>query len=402
MTRDFNNQRREDPQSDSRGSSSRRFEEERTSRPARPRLNRDMVDRAWENGARQNHADYRTRSDSNTHPARDNRRPNQHTNRYSAQTSSNGRKPYGNRQDTYRPGERTPRSNNGPRPRNFESSMRTFDDQHYNQYESRGYSKQPYQDDHRPGNDRNPQGSHSRTQYQGRDQYRGTQRREFGRDTSSPHNFERDQRNARGYDPDARQPRSYDRNKGSSRNSLGSKTQNPRWQSRPERRQDNYSNRSHENSRYGAEQELFEGDYEQFDRSNSSQPHTHQARVDTHAPQRPEEHNATRLPDSRVLRGTPDEQHRNDEFRTEIAQESDELVKQVEASHTKEPATKHSVDLSTAASTKRKSNPRTHAASDSTRERKPTKARVRQSTPKPRSTGPKPSQRGYKWPTPEE
>ncbi len=134
MTRDFNNQRREDPQSDSRGSSSRRFEEERPSRPARPRLNRDMVDRAWENGARQNHADYRTRSDSNSHPPRDNRRPDQHTNRYSAQTSSNGRKPYGNRQDNYRPGERSPRSNNGPRPRTFESSMRTFDDQKYNQY----------------------------------------------------------------------------------------------------------------------------------------------------------------------------------------------------------------------------------------------------------------------------
>src|SRR5438876_3398298 len=129
MTRDFNNQRREDPQSDSRGSSSRRFGEERPSRSARPRLNRDMVDRAWENGARQNHADYRTRSESNSHPPRDSRRPNQHSNQYSAQNSSNGRKPYGNRKDNYRPGEHSSRSNNGPRPRSFESSMRTFDGQ---------------------------------------------------------------------------------------------------------------------------------------------------------------------------------------------------------------------------------------------------------------------------------
>ncbi|HEY6286170.1 MAG TPA: hypothetical protein VIX20_10945 [Ktedonobacteraceae bacterium] len=382
MTRDFNNQRREDPQSDSRGSSSRRFEEERPSRPARPRLNRDMVDRAWENGARQNHADYRTRSDSNSHPPRDNRRPNQQTNRYSAQTSSNGRKPYGNRQDNYRPGERSPRSNNGPRPRTYESSMRTFDDQHYNQYERRGYSKQPYQDDYRPGNSGNPQRPNSRTQNQGRDQYREPQRREFDRDT--------------------RQPRSYDRDKRSSRNASGPDTHNPRWQSRPERRQNNYSNRSHEYTRYGAEQELFEGDYEHFDKSNSAQPHGHQTRDDTYALQRSEERNGTHLPDGRVLKGTPDEQHRDAEFWTEIAQESDELVKQVESSHTQEATTKHPADFRTAASTKRKPNPRTHTASDSTREKKTTKARVRKSTPKPRSTGPKPSRRGYKWPTPEE
>src|SRR6266487_6736522 len=248
MTRDFNNQRREDPQSDSRGSSSRRFEEERPSRSARPRLNRDMVDRAWENGARQNHADYRTRSDSNSHPPRDNRRPDQHTNRYSAQTSSNGRKHYGNRQDNYRPGERSPRSNNGPRPRTFESSMRTFDDQKYNQYEHRDYSKQPYRDDNRPGNSGNPQRPNSRTQYQGRDQYRGPQRREFDRDTSSPRDFDRDQRQSRGYDRDKR----------SSRNASGPDSHNPRWQSRPERQQNNYSNRSHEYTRYEAAQELFE------------------------------------------------------------------------------------------------------------------------------------------------
>src|SRR5215469_364584 len=111
MTRDFNNQRRENPRSDSRGSSSRRFEEKRPSRPARPRLNRDVVDRAWENGARQNHPDYRTRNTSNTQSHRENRRPDQRANRYPAQTNTSGRKPYGNRRDDYRPGERSSRSN---------------------------------------------------------------------------------------------------------------------------------------------------------------------------------------------------------------------------------------------------------------------------------------------------
>src|SRR5512142_2504637 len=103
MTKDFNNQRREDPEADSRGSSSRRFEEERPSRPARPRLNRAMVDRAWENGARQNHADYRTRSDSHTQLTSGSRSPDQRNNRYSAQ-NSNSRKPYGNRRENYQPG----------------------------------------------------------------------------------------------------------------------------------------------------------------------------------------------------------------------------------------------------------------------------------------------------------
>ena len=378
MTRDFNNQRREYPQSDSRSSSSRRYGEERSSRPARPRLNRDMVDRAWENGARQNHADYRTRSDSNSHPPRDNRRPNQ----YSAQNGTNGRKPYGNRQDSYRPGERSPRSNNGPRPRSFESSMRTFDDQKYNQYERRGYSNQPYRDEYRPGNRENSQHPNSRSQYQGRDPYRGSQ--------------------ARDYDRDGRQPRSYDRDKRSSRDASGPDTHNPRWQSRPARQHDNYPRKPSDSKRYGAEQELFEGDYEHFEASDSAQPPTRQTRVDTDASQPLEERHVTRLPDGRVLKGTLNEQHRNAEFWTEIAQESDELVQQIGPSNTQEVTTKHPADFPTTASTKGKPKSRTHTASASMRERKTTKAKakVRQSTPKPRSTGPKPSQRGYKWPTP--
>ena len=376
MTRDFNNQRREYPQSDSRSSSSRRYGEERSSRPARPRLNRDMVDSAWENGARQNHADYRTRSDSNSHPPRDNRRPNQ----YSAQNSTNGRKPYGNRQDSYRPGERSPRSNNGPRPRSFESSMRTFDDQKYNQYERRGYSNQPYRDEYRPGNRENSQHPNSRSQYQGRDPYRGSQ--------------------ARDYDRDGRQPRSYDRDKRSSRDASGPDTHNPRWQSRPARQHDNYPRKPPDSKRYGAEQELFEGDYEHFEASDSAQPPTRQTRVDTDASQPLEERHITRLPDGRVLKGTLNEQHRNAEFWTEIAQESDELVQQIGPSNTQEVTTKHPADFPTTASTKGKPKSRTHTASASMRERKTTKAKVRQSTPKPRSTGPKPSQRGYKWPTP--
>jgi hypothetical protein len=123
--------------------------------------------------------------------------------------------------------------------------------------------------------------------------------------------------------------------------------------------------------------------------------------VDTYTSHRPEERNVTRLPDGRVLKGTPDEQQRNAKFWTEISHESDELVKQVELSHTQKAATVDPADLQTPSSTQRKTTPRTPKASKSMRERKTTKAKVRQSTPKPRSAGPRPSQRGFKWPTPQ-
>lgn len=394
MTRNYSNQRREYPHSDSRGSSSRRFEGKRPSRPARPRLNRDMVDRAWENGARQNHADYRTRSESKTHSPRDNRRSDQKADRHSTQTGSNSRKPYGNRQDNYRPGERTPRSNNGYRPRSFETGARTFEDQHSNQYEHRGYSSRSYQEGSRPENSRNPQRPHSRTQYQGQNQYRGPQQRELNRDTSSPRNYDRDQRQARGYDHNARPPRSNDRDKRSSYNTSRADTRNTHWQSRPERRQDMYSNRSSELPRYEEEQELFEGDYEQFGRNNSTRPYAQ-------ASHQTEERKVTRLPDGRVLKGTQGDQHKKAQFWGEIAQESDELVKQVESSHAQDAATKHPAGAPTGTSATRKTNSRTRKVSEQAQERN-TKAKVRQSTPKGRSTGPKPSQRGFKWPTPEE
>ncbi len=387
MTRDFNNQRREDERPDSRSSSPRRYGEERSPRPARPRLNRDMVDRAWENGARQNHADYRTRSDNNSHPSRDNRQRNQYSNQSSAQNSRNYRKPYGNRQEGYRPGEHTPRSNYGPQPRSYESGMRTFNEQQYNEHERRGYSDRSNQAGYHPDNRQSAQHPNSRSQYRDRDQYRGPQRREFDRDTRPPRSFNRDQQQGRDFDRDSREPRSYDRDKRSFRNDSGPDTQNPRWQSRPARQRSDYSSKPQEFTRRGAEQELFEGDYEHFDASNSA--HSQQA----------EERNVTRLPDGRILKGTPHEQRRDAEFWTEIAHESDELVQQVELSTTIEAVAEHSADIPIAAPTKGKPKSRTHTASAATRDRK---TKVRQSTPKPRSTGPKPSQRGYKWPTPEE
>ena len=325
MTRDFNKQRRENERPYSHSSSSRRYGEERSPRPARPRLNREIVDRAWENGARQNHADYRARNDSQSQSPRDSRQRNRLSDQSSAQNSRNQRKPYGNRQDSKQRGERAAHSNQGSQPRSFESGMRNFNEQRYNEHEHRGYQERPGRSEPRPGYRENSQYSGARSQSRERDQSRGSQRQ------------------ARDFDRDSRQPRSYDRDKRSFRNGPRPDTHNPRRQSRPPRQRDNYSGRPQEFMRRGAEQELFEGDYEHFDAGSSAEPST--------------------------------------------------AIKAVEG---------HPADLSTAAPTKGKPKSRTHTArAATTRDKKPTKTNARQSTPKVRSTGPKPSQRGFKWPTPE-
>src|SRR6266571_1336887 len=98
MTRDFNRQRRDDVRPLSRNSSSNRYREEHPSRPPRPRLNREAVDRAWESGASHEHADYRTRSNS--------RQPRRDGGRYDRDQYSNG--PASTRDAT------TPRDNRAP------------------------------------------------------------------------------------------------------------------------------------------------------------------------------------------------------------------------------------------------------------------------------------------------
>src|SRR5437016_4232581 len=107
MTRDFNEQRRYDGHPSSRNQSSGRHGEERSPRSARPRLNRQTVDRAWESGARRDHADYRTRS-NNEQPPRGNPRRNQYTDYTSAQ---NSRKPLDDRQEGYKRSQGTPNEN---------------------------------------------------------------------------------------------------------------------------------------------------------------------------------------------------------------------------------------------------------------------------------------------------
>ena len=99
MTKDFSNQRRDDMRPSSRNASSGRYREEQSFKPARPRLSRDAVDRAWENGASRNHADYRPRQNAQTPPAQRQGRPSPAFNR--SQPPQN-RRPYEPRQEPYR------------------------------------------------------------------------------------------------------------------------------------------------------------------------------------------------------------------------------------------------------------------------------------------------------------
>ncbi len=399
MTRDFNKQRRVNERPYSRSSSSGRDGEERSSRPARPRLNRDMVDRAWENGARQNHADYRSRDDNRNQQPRDNKRGNQYSDQPSAQNSRNNRKPYGNRQNNYRDSERTSQSNYGPRPRSYESSMRRFDDQRYNEFEHQGYPDRPERTNPRTGYRENAQHPGSRSPYRDREQYRGNQRNEFDRDTRSSRNPTSNRRPPRDFEGDAngRQSRSYDRDKRPFHNGPQRNTVNPRQQSRPARQQPNFSRRPQESQRRGPERELFEGDYEHFDELNAIEPSAARNEGHTDAPQKAQEgHPVSSLNE---LKGSKHEERKNAEFWKEIGQEADELVQHIEPPTAKEAITEHSTEVPTITPTDEKPRSRARTTSVAARGRK---AKANQSAPKPPSDGPKPSQRGFKWPTPEQ
>jgi hypothetical protein len=383
MTRDFKKQRRDNERPYSRNSSSSRYGEERSPRPARPRLNRDMVDRAWENGARRDHPDYHAHRSDQSQSPRDNRQRYQQP---TAQNSRNYRKPYGNRQDGYRSGERNANSRNGARPRSYESGMRKFDEQRYDEHQ--GYSDRPGAAGPRPAY---PRYSDSRSQ--GRGQSRDPRRRDFEREERPPRGPDRDYRKPREFDREARAPRSFERDKRSSRHGPQPDTQNPRWQSRPDKFSRRPQGRPQESSRFRPDSEQFEGDYERFDAANTAQSSSRE-----HADTR--ERDVRGVSNERVWKGSRDVKRKNDKLRAEITREADELVAPVVKPPdvvATEEAAEHPADPPQTAPTREKPESRTRAAGAARRERK---TGAGQSKPRARSTGPRPSQRGYKWPAP--
>jgi hypothetical protein len=391
MTREFDKQRRNDSRPSFRNKPVNRYGDQRAPRQARPRLNRETVDRAWESGAQHAHADYRPRG-NNGQPPRNNRHNQQPSEYSSTQNGHGGNRPYNNqRQGQYRDrrSQRTPGENYGPRSRSFDSSntgRRDFDDQRSG--ERRDYRERSNGPDRRPGyrdNRDNAQSRGQRGQFRGRDQDRDYRRRDFERD-------ERGRRDAgRGsFETDSRGGRRFQDQRS------GSGTRNPRWQNRSwEQRQTNERSERPYRSAYN---ERFEGDYERFDRRDDNR---RPGRPEGRAPrgrqhyddnERTEERHVTRLPDGRVLKGPRPVQRKEAQFWAGISESTDDLIGHIPPSENADTQ-----ELATAAHTGNKSararKPRTRTASASVRAKKANTAREGK-------RGPKPSQRGFKWPTP--
>lgn len=422
---------------------SRYGEERPSSFPARPRLNRETVDRAWESGAQQSHADYRPRSGGQ--PPR-NARYNNHQQPSEHESFQNGRnntRPYNNRQGQYRDSnyrdqsrddyrdrnaprrfERSFEGEQGPRSRSYQSGRRDFQDQG----ERRSFERRNYADGQQGG----------RGPYQGRNfsndgQSNGRYARSNNYNQNGPRrDFRSDQR-----------PRDFERNDQRRDHT------DPRWQARPNGRRDDAPYEPRGYARHQGQQ--FEGDYEHF--ANTDERHSGPRRFDSpnqnpagrpfqgrqnrqdfqeprargyHQERRerpsnqeyrgnrpfreqrkeyeqdePEERHITRLPDGRVLKGSRPSQRKQARFWQEVSEDTDTLLNEVHLpeveapqgeSDTAQPLAEgeegSSEEASTAAPKKRRARPASAIA------------RSKKGAPTGRtSSGPKPSQRGFKWPT---
>lgn len=378
MTRDFKKQGRDDSRPSFRNQSSG---DRRNAHPPRPRLNREIVDRAWEAGAQHNHADYSPRRANGQSQHNDRRNyPRQNDN-----PSSNGRRsgrPHDYREtprDTSRSFERTPRGNYpASSSRSFDSDRRGFENR-----QRSGERRSPADERDRggdPGNRShyNPQTRDRGARYGERDSYRGNQGRQFDRRPSRE--FDRPTRDAKPEERRFHQERSF-------------KDTRPQGHSPAHQRHQEFRRSSHN--------EQFEGDYEHFDHKvgrsdRSAQGATQKKREDELKPS--EARQVTRLPDGRVIKGPRPAQRKQAEFWTDIAEDTDTLVSRVHAEPTPEEVVEHQQDTQTSeptsvAKSATPPKPRRRVASAATRQKKA-------STAKPRSSGPKPSQRGFKWPTP--
>jgi hypothetical protein len=375
-------------------------------RSGRPRLNRETVDRAWESGATRNDPDYHPRS--NTRPAPRNNWQ---------QNSQNGRKPFGNTHGNYEQSERNPNhrpnSNNGAR--SFDEDRRTFDEQRGQ--ERRNYGNRDARDGQRrpegsPERRNQPQPYGSRPPYgpRGTNNYRGSSPRDeaeegrygrpprrfndnerYGRDSERSQNrFEREQRPPRRYERDER-PRNgaWQRDARPQQNTWQRDERPPRRPDRPGTGPDNPFMEHPRSYDRDSRQAQFEGDYERFDGYEKRNP------VEKRTTQ------------PRNFRKVHDERPEDREFRENVENETNNLVERVHPtppSNWEQPdrqaAEKESLSSQSqktpAAKAPQKS--RSHTASAISRERK--QAKKDKTTVKARSSGPKPSKRGFKWPTP--
>lgn len=401
MTRHFSKHERDDERPRSRPSPSGSYGEERSPRAARPRLNRNTVDKAWENGARQNHADYRARDARGGQQPRENwRRPRQ-SGQPSAYTGRNNhddsRSSYGNRSSDYRRGERTPDRYQGSRPRSFEPGTRRFDERQYNQ--RRDYRPRAESSDFRPREDSRSTGNrHPSRSYDERrpsraprhfqrderprrdyeDENRPARRYEYDeREARRPRDFERDERPPRRFEEREPRPRGYYRQQ--REHAAGRPdARNSRWQSRPQR----FAREPGEYDRPAREREQFEGDYEQFDARDETLFDGVENREQVE-------------PGKRAERKPRAKQKKDDEFLADVNRQTESLVEHIVPV---EPAPDGEAN-EPAPKAKRPRATRAKAAGS--------KASAKTTRSRKADTGPggpllRPSKRGFKWPTQEQ
>lgn len=419
MTRELNQNQRYDSRPPYRGSSSNnRHGAEQPSGPTRPRLNRATVDRAWENGAPHRHADYKPRSSNEAGTNQPNYRPNSQRNWRKAQPSEhsshdqafhergNSKRPshyydahtQPHRSDSFSNGYQGSRSHS-PKPNNSFADQPPYRGQRGHGNETNTYRAR---NEHPNFNHRPQEGNRGRyNQESGQQESRRNGAYPYRTNPTNRVNNEvmdrRDQRT-----------RSYDQR------------QAPYRDNRFEGRQRTYSNeprypssiatpgKQRENSNH-QQSEQFEGDYEQFDYAPSRQPrrddrgqggYPQQQAQSQRMGKPPEvERHVTPLPDGRVLKGPRPVQRKNAEFWTDISQDTEKLVNQV---HTPEESVEKVADeqAQTGALPAEQSLPVTRVVSPRAQAAKRAANAARKGkADKPVSSGPRPSQRGFKWPS---
>lgn len=348
MTRDFNKQRRNDSRPPFRNSSSSNHNrDERAPRSSRPRLNREAVDRAWESGAPQRHADYRPRDNSSQRGQYGNSpRNTQHS--HHNYNSHNGKPRVNNRY-----GE----SHYDPQQEHHERRYPDRREEFYHEpQDRRGNRRDGYRDN------RNESSSHfsrqgRRPNTSGNSSYGNEGQRFNRRDDYQSHDRHHQGHERNGYDESRHGYGSRNRSSSSYRSSQG---RDQRRDDRPYERRDREQHTPYQQGRsssrpYAGQRAQFEGDYESFNEQNErderpnrpprsnerpfrGSPNTHEERP-THGrrdirrshEEQPRERHLTPLPDGRVLKGPRPVQRRNARFWTDISQETDELIHHVSA-----------------------------------------------------------------------
>lgn len=432
MTRDFNKQRRDDTRPSSRHTSPGNYREERPFKPARPRLSRNAVDRAWENGATPKYADYQPRQNASRPPFQQQGRPAPRSEQY---RSPQGRSDYNPRQENYRRPD-PPHASYQRRTEGSESSRRPFNESEYRRFSSTPHSDYQQRYEQRPGERRfNGPGHRAPDGQPGYNSERWTRdqrgpaqpyRDNAGRyqDSRPPHFEQRGPGTpARNNYRSADGPRDFTRGGYRERGNFARDNRtgdhqerrdnyNPRWQSRPAAQrgypssQRDYPSAPRERSYDRPAAEQFEGDYERFD--------AHQDAESVEQLKRTQEKHVTRLPDGRVLKGSRPAQRKQARFWNGVEEEASTLMSHTPTPETTAQEPEPITPDEPAAKPAELRKPRATAKPKAVRTVKTnydrgtggmkslhgSKAKaLKKRTQGPAGPGTRPSQRGYKWPT---